>query len=376
MDARFEQAKAFFLQGLGHYQAGRFEAAERDFGASLSLLPGRLSTLTNLGATRLKLGRVEEAAQLLQEVLQQEPDNAEALGHLAAALAEMGRREAALDAVRQSLDHAPGSGAGWLLRATLARELGSIEEAAGAYRQALAHGADPELVRFGLAAVQAGDDTPPAPPAAYVQTLFDSYAEGFEEHLAGALGYRAPQVLAAGLGRARYRSALDLGCGTGLCAPLLRARCDRLEGIDLSPRMVEQARGRGLYDEVQPGDLAGFLGSTGRRYDLLLAADVFIYVGALERVFEGAARVLEAGGEFCFSLEDAGDRPGFVLQSSLRYAHGEAYVRALAGPCGFELQAIERGPLRMDAGQPVAGLFAWLRKGGAAGLPARGSAGG
>lgn len=76
MDARFEQAKAFFLQGLAHYQADRFEAADRDFGASLSLLPGRPSTLTNLGATRLKLGRPDEAAPLLQEALQQEPDNA------------------------------------------------------------------------------------------------------------------------------------------------------------------------------------------------------------------------------------------------------------------------------------------------------------
>ncbi len=361
MDMHFEQAKGFFLQGLAHYQAGRFEAADRDFGASLSLLPGRPSTLTNLGATRLKLGRLEEAAGLLEEALQQEPDNAEALGHLAAALAEMGRREAALDAIRRSLGQEPRSGAGWLLRADLARELGHPDEAAEAYRQALAHGADPDLARFGLAGVQAGD-TPPAPPAHYVQSLFDSYADGFEEHLAGALQYQAPRVLAAGLGQRSYRAALDLGCGTGLCAPLLRPRCERLDGVDLSAPMAERARARGLYDEVVQADIAAFLQDTERRYDLLVAADVFIYVGALERVFGGATRVLEPGGEFCFSLEAAEGEPGFVLRPSLRYAHTEGYVRALAGSCGLELHAMERRPLRMDAGQPVPGLFAWLRK--------------
>lgn len=50
MPATFEQAKAFFLQGLDHYQAGRFAQAERDFAASLALAPGRVSTLTNLAS--------------------------------------------------------------------------------------------------------------------------------------------------------------------------------------------------------------------------------------------------------------------------------------------------------------------------------------
>lgn len=363
MDARFGQARDFFLQGLAHYQAGRFEAADRDFGASLSLLPGRPSTLTNLGATRLKLGRPEEAAELLQEALQQEPDNPEALGHLAAALAELGRREAALDAIRRALRQQPRSGAGWYLRATLARELGQAQDAADAYRQALAHGADPELVRFGLAGVQAGA-APPAPPRHYVESLFDAYADGFEHHLAGELQYQAPQVLVAGLERPRYRAALDLGCGTGLCAPLLRLRCERLDGVDLSGRMVERARARGLYDDVAQADLAEFLGCAERRYDLLLAADVFIYVGALERVFAGAARALEPGGEFCFSLEAAQAPQGFELRPSLRYAHTQAYIRSLAQSCGFELHASRRHPLRIDAGQPVPGLFVWLRKTG------------
>ena len=145
---------------------------------------------------------------------------------------------------------------------------------------------------------------------------------------------------------------------------MLRPRCDRLEGIDLSAAMVERAREGGLYDEVVQGDIADFLAATPHRYDLLIAADVFIYVGALERVFDGAARVLQPGGAFCFSLEAADEHEGFVLRMSLRYAHSEGYIRMLASQRGFELQATARHPLRIDQGQPVAGLFAWLRKAG------------
>ena len=364
MDARFEQAKTFFLEGLAHYRAGRYESAERDFSASLALVPGRPSTLTNLGATRLKLGRVEEATELLQEALRQEPDNAEALGHLAAALAESGQHERALAAVTRAVDLAPSNGAAWSLRGTLARELGRRDEAAAAYRQALANGADAQLTAYYLAGVAEDNEAPAAPPRQYVEQLFDAYAQDFDVHLAGRLQYRAPQILVEGLATPRFSSALDLGCGTGLCGPLLRPRADRLEGVDLSAAMVERARGSGFYDEVSQADIAEFLETTPHRYDLLIAADVFIYVGALERVFDGAARVLQPGGAFCFSLEAADEQESFVLRMSLRYAHSERYIRTLASQCGFELQATARHPLRIDQGRPVAGLFAWLRKAG------------
>ncbi|TFY98305.1 methyltransferase domain-containing protein [Ramlibacter humi] len=364
MDATFEQAKAFFLQGLAHYQAGRWAAAERAFAASLALVPGRPSTLTNLGATVLKLGRAEEAAELLQEALAQEPDNAEALAQLSAALAELGRAQPALECVIRSLSIDARNAAAWTLRGTLEREAGRREAAASSFRRALETGADASLVNYYLAGVS-GADAPAAPPRGYVEQLFDSYADGFEQHLAGALQYRGPEILVAGLSRDRYGAALDLGCGTGLAAPLLRPLCERLTGVDLSANMVQRARAGGLYDEVRQGEAVEVLSSMpAASLDLVLAADVFIYVGALEAVFAQAARVLRPGGEFSFSVEQADEPHAFELRMSLRYAHSERYIRTLAGQCGFELHAVQRHPLRIDQGQPVAGLFAWLRRNG------------
>ena len=93
----------------------------------------------------------------------------------------------------------------------------------------------------------------------------------------------------------------------------------------------------------------------------MIAADVFVYLGALEPVFEGARRVLEPGGVFCFSVEALDDASGdCLLLPSLRYAHSAPYLRRLAAAHGFEVAALEEHPLRRDERAPVRGLYAWL----------------
>ncbi len=89
---------------------------------------------------------------------------------------------------------------------------------------------------------------------------------------------------------------------------------------------------------------------------------MFVYVGALEAVFEGAARVLRPGGSFCFTVEAAPDKTDMVLQPSLRYAHSAGYIRKLAESHGFVIDATQQHPIRDDQGQPIPGLFAWLTR--------------
>ena len=359
MNGTFEQARDFFLAGLAHYQAGRFAQAEVSLAASLALLPGRASTLTNLGATRLKLGRPQDALELLDEALAQEPDNLEALGHRAASLAELGRREDALDCLDRVLALDAGLGHAWSLRGSLLKEAGRKDEAIAAFGEALAHGADPELNRYYLAGLQGGV-TPAAAPRHYVEQLFDGYAGQFDAHLQ-ALNYRVPAVLAQGLphGR-RFDAALDLGCGTGQCGPLLRPLTAALDGVDLSSNMLARAEELGMYRSLAQADVADHLAATPERYDLVVAADVFIYVGALDAVFAGVVRVLRPGGMFCFSLEEAAEGHDLLLQPSLRYAHSEGYLRALAGQHGFAVAKLARGTVREDQQVAIPGLFAWL----------------
>lgn len=360
--SNFDQAKAFFLKGLQHYEAGRYAQAEQQYVASLALLPGRVSTLINLGAARLKLGRAEEALAVLEEALAQEPDSWEALAHQGTAQAELGRHEAALRSFDRSLALQPGQGLVWGMRGNVLREMERLQDAAASFEKAIAHGGDPELNAFYLAALRKGEP-PAAMPAHYVEALFDDYAAEFDKHVVQELGYDAPQVLAEGLAGRRFAQALDLGCGTGLCGPLLRKLCDRVDGVDLSGRMLEQARALGVYAQLDQAELVQHLQQTAQRYELVVAADVFIYVGELQAVFAGAARVMQSDGVFCFTVEEA-KQDEVELRPSLRYAHSEAHVRQLAQQHGFEVEHIERRPVRHEQRVPIPGLFCWLRKRG------------
>lgn len=363
MSETLAQARQFFQDGLAHSEAGRLEQAERCFAAALALAPGRPSVLTNLGATRVRRGQWSDALPLLEEATAAEPDNLQAWSYLAIAHAELGQTTPALQAFGRALEIDPRQAGLWSQRGSLLRELGRLGEAAECFEQALALGADAQLHGYYLASVQGGA-VPGAAPRGYVESLFDRYAGEFQTHLVRALHYRGHEVLVRGLAPLapqRLRCVLDLGCGTGLIGPLIKPLADRVDGVDLSRAMLDQARACGSYTELVHADLVQHLQSTDRRYDLVLAADVFIYVGALDAVFAGVARVLAPGGLFAFSVELTADAHDLRLLPSLRYAHSQAYVRRLAQEHGFEVRAAFAAPLREDQQRPIAGLYVYLQ---------------
>ena len=361
MDKTHEQARTLFMEGVAHYEAGRLEQAERRFDAALALAPGRPSVLTNLGAVRLRLHRPADALPLLQEALAQEPGNGEALAYCATALAELGQMQEALAMFDRALATGPQPGAVWMFRGNVLREVGRPQDAVASYREALARGGDAELLNYYLAGLEGGP-APARPPRQYVQGLFDGYAESFDTHLV-TLRYEAPRVLVQRLAAAgrRFSHALDLGCGTGLCGPLLRPLAARLSGVDLSPLMLDKARALGVYDELQQADAVEYLATGSGSFDAVVAADVFIYVGALDEVFRLLAARMPAGGLFAFTVEE-NQGADVVLRGSLRYAHSEAGIRRLAQQHGFSVQEMERRPVREEQRQPIPGLFVWLEK--------------
>ena len=159
---------------------------------------------------------------------------------------------------------------------------------------------------------------------------------------------------------------LDLGCGTGLCGPLLRPMARTLTGVDLSPAMIDKAREHGVYDRLEVGDLVETLRRFPRGYDLLVAADVFVYLGDLAPAFEAAAASLRPDGLLVFTVEAATEGDRYQLQhASRRYAHSEAYLRRLAGMYGFEERSLTSIEARADAGRPVKGYMVVLRAGNA-----------
>lgn len=398
MDPSFEQARQAFLDGVDLFERREFEAAALRFEQALRLAPGRPSVLMNLGACCVQLGRFEQADVHLRQSLAADPSQADAwvawgvtqmaLGDWAQALeshaqahalgadgadfclrwgqclAHAGRLPEAVQAFDQALAHAPTLAEAWSQRAHALRDMGQTAAAVAGYQRALQLGADPELHRYYLAALSPDQPLVNA-PAAYVEKLFDQYADDFEAHLVGQLGYQGHSVLLQHLPAqpgVRFERVWDLGCGTGLCGTLIRPQADHLVGVDLSSAMVAKSRALGVYDSLHAQELVAFLLQTTEQADLVLAADVFIYVGRLEAVFEALSPRVRRGGWLAFTVEEAD--PGFDVQlhSSLRYAHALSYLQQLADRHGWQWSHVQRAPLRLDQAQPLMGAYVYLQK--------------
>jgi len=257
-----------------------------------------------------------------------------------------------------ALELAPGWAMGWFRLGEFHEAAGAMDAATEAWR--MAQKLDPAdragaALKLALAGKGEAED---APPSAFVEALFDQYAEKFDHALVDTLGYRVPEFLAEAIATAhpgRFRLALDLGCGTGLMGERLRASCDRLEGFDISAEMLRKARAKGVYDKLEKADLQAF-SYDGPKPDLVTAADVFMYVGALEGIVGTVATLLADDGLFAFSVEKL-EVEGFALQPSRRYAHAESYVRQILSEAGFAVVSLEEKTIRQDRNEPVTGLI-------------------
>ena len=273
------------------------------------------------------------AAELCQQVLELVPDWAVARFALAQAQEKSGQIDAAIQSY------------------VLTKNLSPDDEWGAALHEARLKG-----------------ETPKTPPAAYVRGLFDQYAPRFEKHLVQKLSYRGPDLIAQLLGRFGVTAsdarthAMDLGCGTGLCAPILRPLAQHLSGVDIAPAMVAIAQKRAIYDRLEVGDIDAVLElEPDASVDLLVAADVFIYVGDLERNFRESARVLKPGGLYAFTTQSQNDGT-YTLGADMRYTHSVVYLVEQAAKHGMTARIIEDASARKDQGVPVPGSAILLQK--------------
>ena len=156
---------------------------------------------------------------------------------------------------------------------------------------------------------------------------------------------------------------IDLGCGTGLVGQQFRAVAARLTGIDVSARMIQWAERREIYDQLVLGDYVQYLSAHREPTDLVLAADVFIYAGDLDPVFQTVSRLLRAGGLFAFSLE-AAPQGDYVLQPNRRYAHSPGYIHRMARKYNLHDVAIKSVKLRRQGEVHAAGVIVVMRSDG------------
>lgn len=398
LELRAAQPDAMHYLGVLCHQRGRSDEGVRLIEAALKITPKHPDAHNNLGNIHKECGRLADAERCYRKALDCAAQHYNAQNNLAVVLEAQERLEEAFEAYGALLQQAPRFAQGHYLMGMFLRNyaqnrehveqsvacfrtayeldprnlralealgvslyaLHRHEEAAQVYRDWLAREPEHPVPRHMLAAC-GGADAPSRADDDYVRNVFDGFADSFDEQLLKNLSYRAPQILAESWAAVVPKAAgdlhiLDAGCGTGLCASLLRPYARHLVGVDLSGGMVEKARLRGGYDVLEVAELTGYLQTHADAYDVVFSADTLVYFGELRDVLVAAHGALHPGGWLAFTVEAAeGDDERVDLSPSGRYQHTRRYVERSLAAAGFSHISIGTDTLRKEGGQPVVG---------------------
>ena len=395
-----ERTDALNVMGILKYQRGEFAAAAALMRRVVEIEPSADGVWNNLGNVLLRLDELDEAGRAFRrslelvptadawanlarvfrrvqdythsqqaclQALALQPDHPIAMHNLALALLLDGRLDEGVQAALRAMQLlAPGEQRRQLY-AQILLVAGEHERAATILRAWLAQEPGNPYVLHHLAACT-GQGAPQRASDAYVEKVFDSFAPTFDDRLA-KLHYRAPQVVADAVAAAlpapaRALDVADLGCGTGLCGPLLQPWARRLVGCDLSGAMLERAARRGAYDELRKEELTAFLRERPGAFDLVVSADTLNYFGELREVADAVHGALRPGGHVVFTLEALADghEGPHRLQDNGRYAHDGAHARAVFAAAGLQVDEPLPTVLRDEGQQPVRGWLVVARR--------------
>jgi predicted TPR repeat methyltransferase len=356
-----DQADCYSNLGIVLREQGKLEAAIEACRRALALDAGHVNAHTNLGALLRATGEYAQAEAAYRTAIALNPDHVDAYTNLGNLLNAQKRTREAVACFCKAITLNPAHAESRRLLGLAYCTLGEIDKAVEVFERWLDEEPENPVPRHMLAACS-GRDVPARASDAYVESVFDTFAASFDSRLA-RLAYRAPALVAdmvarAGLEPAKRLDVLDAGCGTGLCGPLLAPYARTLVGVDLSGKMLAQARERNVYDELIKGELTAQLRASPEAFDLIVSADTLVYFGVLDDVVEAAGRALRRGGWLVFTVEeldeaDAGD--GYRIKPHGRYGHARAYVERVLAAHGFGSD-VERADLRMEGGVPVHGL--------------------
>jgi predicted TPR repeat methyltransferase len=358
-------AEASFGLGILLFQQHRFEESIELLQAASNAGCHNVGLYVCLGQALFLLGRFLESAEIFARAARFEPTDKLVVERIALLSFLTGVIEKDVDtaiaAYRDAIGEAAEDIDQFSYKAFHLLSGYGYQEAAVRLGEARVAWAPEDPVRRFLLSAAKGETVERAPED-YVRTYFDRFADKFEHQLRRVLRYKVPEemhALLAARGQ-NFARILDLGCGTGLAAPFLKSFECRLTGVDLAPLMLEKARARDTYDELVEAEATAFLAQKDEAFDLIFAADSFIYFGDLSALFAAAAKALAPGGLFAFSLETT-KVADYVLLPSARFAHSLDYIATLAKRF-FVVESETDTTIRMEANKPVPGALVILRR--------------
>jgi predicted TPR repeat methyltransferase len=330
---------------------------------AVKINPRHDNALYNLGMALSKSGLLDESKNAYLKSLKINPNNAAAHHNLGNIYKDLHQYDDAISHLNKTVMLVPGKADAFFSLGTIYVELNQRDSALSNFEKCLALDSSQKTkIDYFLRFINGSDIN----YQSHVAQLHDNHADTFDSHLTKGLGYDIPRILYEQYNNYYRRddgdliTILDLGCGTGLCGREFQSISKSMIGVDLSPKMLEIAKQTNTYDKLIEDDILHYITQLDKSFDLILAADVFIYIGDVDDIIKRCVAILNPGGVIAFSIESVDDAP-FKLRISGRYAHSLDYIQSLADRHGLIVDKYTDVEIRKESGVGIKGKTLYLK---------------
>lgn len=358
--AKVNLANVFLEQG--DFYAAYKKAKQALLSDSCNLMAGSI-----LGSACLSLGKYSEAVEVFLMLVKLDSADAWNYNYLSQAYEKNGDYSKACDAAWQALKLDPANDSHHLNFAYLLYDMALEKrlEEAQKYAENWLRNFPENPIASHIGNALCGKEKIERANEGYLVDTFDVFAPDFEGVLK-KLEYKVPayvkEYLIEFYGRKNMEKLqiLDAGCGTGLCGKEIKKILPQslIYGIDLSEKMLDEARKKNIYAVLEKADLSDCLSAFASGFDLIVSGDVFTYFGRLDSLFEKLCFSLKKNGRIVFSVsENTITEDDFFLHLSGRFLHSENYIKNVLKNCGFRLEKMEKKHLRFEGENDVFGFM-------------------
>lgn len=155
---------------------------------------------------------------------------------------------------------------------------------------------------------QALDQVYAAETPAELAEAYAAWSDDYDREVL-SLGYCLPFVIGAWAARhvpASAAALLDVGCGTGLSGPVIKALgYGAVEGMDFSDRMLAFAKQRGSYAKLTRATLGEALPWRDGTFDAFFSTGVFTEGHAPASGLDELVRITRSGGHAIFTVRES-----------------------------------------------------------------------
>ena len=352
------------IMGAIHNREDKYDESIKWHTKAIKINPNYAEGYNNLGAALQKFGNLNEAIGNFKKATELKPKFAKAYNNIAIIQKDLGKLDQAMDNCKIAIKLDENFFDGHKNLGNILSKLGKFDEASKSYERALKIQPGDKIVLHLVSSLYG--KTPKTAPDEYIAELFDNYANRFEKHLTEVLKCKIPEEIVILIKKTSkekllFESTIDLGCGTGLSGILLRPLTKYLVGVDISRRMIEKAKNKKIYDHLEVENISTYIEKSQTKFDLFVFADVFVYIGDLEKIFSQISEKSNTNTKFCFSIEKCEDMD-FKLLKTGRYAHSKKYIDHLSKKYNFQVEAYNETELRLESNVPIIGYIFILKK--------------